>query len=394
MTESLILAFSGGLDTSISVPWLREKFGYDVITLTVDVGQGEDLKMIERRAYLAGSSKHVTIDAREEFAKEYVFPALRANALYEGKYPLATALARPLIAQKLVGLAKSEGSSIISHGCTGKGNDQARFDITIKALFPSARIIAPVREWNLSREAELEYASKIALELGTKSEYSIDQNLWGRSIEGGTLEDPAVEPPAEIFEWVRSISSSPDSPEDLDIGFEDGVPTAINGNPADPVDIISILNSKAGMHGIGVIDHVENRIMGLKSREIYEAPAALTLIEAHKDLEKLVLTRQELEMKAMIEAKWAWMVYSGLWIDPLVEALNAFIDTTQKRVTGHVKIRLHKGSCRVIGRESTKSIYNLSLATYGKNSTFNQRSAEAFIEIWGMQSRLAKAVAK
>ena len=395
MNDKVVLAFSGGLDTSVSVKWLQEKQKVDVITATVDVGQGDDLKEIEERAYKIGVKKHYSIDAKKEFVDDYVFPSIKANGLYEGKYPLATALARPLIASKLVEVAEKEGASAVSHGCTGKGNDQVRFDVTIKALNPSLKIVAPVREWNMSRDEEIKYAKKHNIPIQIKkSVYSIDQNLWGRSIESGPLEDPSKEPLNEVFEWTTPIEKTTDNAEYVNIEFENGVPISINGKSGNMVQIITQLNNTVGKHGVGFIDHMEDRLVGIKSRETYEAPAATAIIEAHKDLEKLVLTRHELQAKAPIEQQWAWLVYSGLWVEPLMDALNAFIDETQKGVNGNVKLKLCRGNCRVVGRKSPNSLYNVKLATYTSSSNFDQGSAEGFIELWGLPSRVATGVKK
>lgn len=395
MKDKVVLAFSGGLDTSVSIKWLQEKQKVDVITATVDVGQGDNLKEIEEKAYKIGVKKHYSIDAKKEFVDDYVFPSIKANGLYEGKYPLATALARPLIASKLVEVAEKEGASAVSHGCTGKGNDQVRFDVTIKALNPSLKIVAPVREWNMNRDEEIKYAKKHNIPIQIKkSVYSIDQNLWGRSIESGPLEDPSNEPSNEVFEWTTPIEKTPDKAEYVNIAFENGIPTSINGKSGNMVQTITRLNQTVGKHGVGFIDHMEDRLVGIKSRETYEAPAATAIIEAHKDLEKLVLTRHELQAKVPIEQQWAWLVYSGLWVEPLMDALNAFIDETQKRVNGSVKLKLYKGNCRVVGRNSPNSLYNVKLATYTSSSSFNQRSAEGFIELWGLPSRVAKGVKK
>ena len=392
MKDVVVLAFSGGLDTSVSIKWLQEKQGVDVVTATVDVGQGDDLKQIEENAYKIGVKKHYNIDAKAEFVNDYIFPSIKANGLYEGKYPLATALARPLIAAKLVEIAEKEGASAVSHGCTGKGNDQVRFDVTIKALNPSLKIIAPVREWNLSREEEIKYAQKHGIPIKVKkSIYSIDQNVWGRSIESGPLEDPDNEPSSDVLEWTKPIDETPDEPQYVSIEFKNGVPVSINGKSGNPVQMIDSLNKIAGEHGVGFIDHMEDRVVGIKSRETYEAPAAVTIIEAHKDLEKLVLTRHELAVKSRIEQEWAWLVYSGLWVEPLIDALNAFIDATQKRVNGKVRVKLYKGSARVVGRSSPDSLYSLKLATYSSASDFNQTSAEGFIELWGLPSRVARS---
>ncbi|MEM3538756.1 MAG: argininosuccinate synthase [Nitrososphaerales archaeon] len=389
----MVLAYSGGLDTSVCIVWLKEKFMADIITVTVDVGQKENLEEIGKRAEQIGAIKHYLIDAKEEFVKDYIFPSIKANALYESKYPLSTALSRPLIASKVVEVAEKEGAFAIAHGCTGKGNDQVRFEVTIKSLNPELKVIAPAREWNLSRDQEIEYAKEhgIKIEL-KKSIFSIDQNLWGRSIECGPIEDPNVEPPLEAFEWVKPLNQAPEKASYIDIRFEKGVPTAINGEEKKPIEIISYLNQIAGMNGVGIIDHIEDRLVGIKSREVYECPAALCLIEAHKDLEKLVLTRHELFFKDIIDSQWAWLVYSGLWLDPLRYDLDAFINSTQERVNGNVRIKLYKGNYRVVGRSSPYSLYDMNLATYGISSKFDQSSAKGFIDLWGLPTRVAYSI--
>ena len=382
------LAYSGGLDTSVILKLIQEKLNAEVITVTVDVGQGDDFDKIEEKAYALGAIKHYTIDAKEEYIKDYVFKAVKANALYEGKYPLSSALARPLIAKKLVEVAKKEGVDAVAHGCTGKGNDQVRFDLAIRALYPEVEIIAPVREWGLTRDWEMEYAKKNGIPVSDKI-YSIDSNLWGRSIEGGILEDPYQEPLEEAFEWTKSIEDTPDKPEYITIEFKNGVPVALNGEEMSPVELVNILNAKAGEHGVGRIDHIEDRVVGIKSREVYEAPAALTIIEAHKDLEKLILTKWVLEFKHIIDNVWSWLVYNGFWFEPLKDALDAFIDNVEESVSGVVKVKLYKGNAVVVGRKSDNALYDLELATYEKFSKFDQKLAVGFIELWGLQSVLA-----
>jgi argininosuccinate synthase len=392
LDKSVVLAYSGGLDTSVCVKWLQEKYGVDVITLTLDLGQQDDLDEIARRSIFIGARNHHTIDVKDEFISEYVFPAVKANALYEGKYPLSTALGRPLIAKKLVEVAEKENAYAVAHGCTGKGNDQVRIDVTTRALNPALKVIAPVREWNMTRDQEIVYAQDHGIPIkASKSIYSVDQNLWGRSIESGPLENPAQEPLPEAFEWTTSPEEAPDTPGYLEIGFQHGIPTTVNGDQMQPLDLINYVNSFVGSHGVGVIDHIEDRLVGIKSREVYECPAASAIIEAHRDLEKLVLTRHELEFKAQVEREWAWLVYSGLWLEPLREELDRFIDATQERVTGVVKLKLYKGGMRVVGRSSEYSIYRVDLSTYTGASTFDQRSAVGFIELWGLQSRVAAA---
>lgn len=387
----VVLAYSGGLDTSVMIKWLQEKLNAEVVTVTVDVGQGEDLKAIEERAHSLNVLKHYSIDAKKEFVEDFAFPALKANALYEGKYPLSSAISRPLIAKKLVEVARKEGGEAVAHGCTGKGNDQVRIEVTVKALDPTFKVLAPVREWGLTREEELDYARKHGIKMSERrSIYSIDQNLWGRSIECGPLEDPSIEPPEEVFEWTLPIERAPDKPSYVNLKFRKGVPTELDGEPIDGVELLKRLNKLAGMHGIGRIDHVEDRTVGFKSREVYECPASTCLLEAHKDLEKLVLTGSELKFKELVDREWAYLIYTGLWADPLREGLEAFINHCQERVEGSVKLKLFKGSITTVGRSSPYSLYEPTLATYGPESTFNQSWAKGFIEIWGLQSILAR----
>lgn len=394
--EKVVLAYSGGLDTSVCIKWIQEKYDSEVVTVTVDVGQNKDLKAIAEKAKKLGALRHYSIDAREEFVEKYVFSAIKANALYQGKYPVSSALSRPLIAAKMVEIANKEKAMAAAHGCTGKGNDQVRFDVTIKSLAPHLKIIAPMREWNLTRDKEVEYASEhgVPLPSDLDSPYSTDQNLWGRSIECGVLEYPDREPPEEVFEWTASAQKAPDEPEQLTIEFDGGVPFSLNGEQMKPVDLITELNEIAGRNGVGRIDHVEDRLIGIKSREVYECPASTVILEAHKDLEKMVLTRHENSFKQHIDAKWAFLVYTGLWLDPLREDLDSFIAKTQERVKGEVKLKLFKGGLRVVGRSSPLSLYDLGLATYDLRTTFDQTAAKGFIDLWGLQTVLAQALKK
>ncbi|MCS7095525.1 MAG: argininosuccinate synthase [Candidatus Bathyarchaeota archaeon] len=393
MTGTVVLAYSGGLDTSVMAKWIQEKYGAEVITVTVDVGQLDDMKEIEKRSKAVGAKKHYSIDAKKEFVTEYVYPAIRANALYEGKYPLSSALSRPLIAQKLVEIALKEGASAVAHGCTGRGNDQVRFDVTIKSLAPHLKIIAPVREWGLTREEEIKYAVERGIEVPCSDKpYSIDQNLWGRAIECGILDDPDHEPPDEVFEWTVSPEKAPEKPEYVAIDFENGVPIAINGEELDPVKLIGELNKIAGRNGVGRIDHIEDRLVGLKSREVYECPAATVILEAHKDLEKMVLTRHEVLFKQQIDSQWTFLAYAGLWLDPLKEDLEAFINKTQERVNGKVHVKLYKGGLRVVRRSSKFSIYSQNLVNYNIKTSFNQVYAEGFIELWGLPTTVYNAL--
>jgi argininosuccinate synthase len=389
MKDSVVLAYSGGLDTSVAIRWIQQKYDLDVITVTLDVGQKRDLQAIGEKAERLGAIKHHSLDVRKEFLTDYVFPAIKANALYQDKYPVSTSLSRPLLAMKLVDVAKKEGAIAVAHGCTGKGNDQVRFDVTTKALAPKLRIIAPVREWNLSRSEEIEYAKKegIPIPVDLDNPYSTDQNLWGRSIECGELDDPDAEPPEEIFEWTRSPEKAPDKPEYLTLIFEEGVPCAINGDRLDPINLVEKLNTIGGKHGIGRIDHVEDRLVGIKSREVYECPAAILVLEAHKDLEKTILTRHENQFKQQIDTQWTLLVYTGLWMDPLRDSLEAFINKTQERVYGKVRMKLYKGGFRVVGRSSPLSLYDPDLATYEGHTTFDQSWSSGFIEIWGLPTK-------
>jgi argininosuccinate synthase len=393
--EKIVLAYSGGLDTSVLIKWLQEKYKAQVITITVDVGQQEDLKEIEAKAKKLGVLKHFSIEAREEFAREYIFPAIKANALYEGKYPISTSLSRPLIVAKMVEIAEKEGATGFAHGCTGRGNDQVRFDVTVGALAPDLKIIAPVREWNMTRDEEIVYAKEngIAVTSAAKK-YSIDQSIWGRSIECGILENAAKEPPEDAFEWTTSPEKAPNKPEYVTITFEAGVPVALNGKKLAPLELIEQLNKIAGKHGVGRIDHIEDRMVGLKSRENYECPAATVIIEAHKDLEKMVLTRHEALFKPQIDAEWTFMVYAGLWVDPLREDLEAFINKTQENVTGEVRVKLFKGGLQVVGRSSPMSLYDQNLVNYNIKTGFNQASSKGFIELWGLQTRMYNILKK
>ncbi len=387
--NKVVLAFSGGLDTSVCVKYLQKLHNLEVITLIVDVGQDDDFGEIQKTSSELGAIDHVYVDAKEEFVNEYVTPAIKSNALYQQSYPLATAIARPLIAKKLVEIANKYDATSVAHGCTGKGNDQVRFDITIKSLNPNLGIIAPIRDLNLTRDKEIDYAKENGIQVSEiAKKYSIDKNIWGRSIEGGMLEDLGNEPLEDAFEYVKFNNYSVGS---IELCFEKGVPISINGKVEKLPSLIHRLNEIAGSFGIGIIDHIEDRVIGIKSREVYEAPAALIIICAHKDLEKLALTSHELRFKAVVEEQWSWLAYSGLWLDPLLSDLNQFVEKTQERVTGKIKIKMHNGYYRVIGRESKFSLYNNDAATYLSNSSFDQTIAKGFVELWGMQSITANS---
>lgn len=382
--KKIVLAYSGGLDTSISINWLKENYGFEVIAVLVDVGQPDDLNQAYRRALDVGASKAMIVDARQEFVSEYILPSIKANLAYEKKYPLATALARPLIARKLVEIANKEGAGAVGHGCTAKGNDQVRFDVAIRSLNPDLDIIAPQREWNISRDQAIEYARKnnIKITVTKKSPYSIDENFWGRSIECGVLEDPYNEPPEDIYSWT-AISRKPDENEDVEIDFDSGVPVGLNGKKMDALQVITTINKAAGAFGIGRIDMIENRLIGIKSREIYEAPAAVVLIEAHRELEALVLDRELSHYKYLQEEKMAEMAYYGLWFTPLRQCITAFMNESQKYVTGTVRVKLGYKNFSVVGRKSPHSMYETDLATYDRGDKFDPKHSESFIKLWG-----------
>ncbi len=384
--RKVVLAYSGGLDTSVMISWLGEKHGMDVIAVLVDVGRASGLEQLRRKALDAGAADAVVVDAREEFAEDFVLPALAANALYEEKYPLVSALSRPLISKALVEAAAGSGAEAVAHGCTAKGNDQVRFDLGIRALDPRLEILAPARDWNMSREQAMEYAAArgIPVPLSKGSPYSIDENLWGRAIECGPLEDPWLEPPEDAFEFTVSPEDAPDRPAYLEVGFEQGKPVTLDGEALPLVSLVGRVDEVAGAHGFGRVDMVENRLVGIKSREVYEAPAALALIAAHRELEDMVLPRELAHFKRGLEQKLADMVYNGGWFDPLMDALRAFMAETQKRVTGTVRLKLYKGTCIIAGRKSPYSLYEHGLATYGGGDDFSHDAARGFCELWGL----------
>jgi argininosuccinate synthase len=388
----VVLAYSGGVDTSVCIPYLLREWGVrEVITFAADLGQGDELEPIRQKALAAGASQSLVDDLLSPFIAEFAFPAIRANALYEGRYPLSTALARPLIARRLVEIAREVGADAVAHGCTGKGNDQVRFDVAIGALAPDLKVLAPAREWGMSREETIAYGERcgIPVPVSKRSPYSIDLNLLGRSIEAGELEDPNVVPPEEIYAMTCALEQAPEQPQIVEIGFERGNPVSIDGERLDPVSLIRRANALAGSHGFGRLDMIENRVVGIKSREIYETPGLLLLIRAHQELESLTLASDVLRYKRQVEASWADLVYQGLWFGPLKQALDGFLEATQGSVNGSVKIKLHKGNAIVIGRRSeTDSLYVPDMATYGAEDRFDHRAAEGFIYVWGLPSRL------
>ncbi|MCA0971844.1 argininosuccinate synthase [Halobacillus litoralis] len=392
----VVLAYSGGLDTSISVKWIQEKYGYDVIALGLDVGEGKDLEKIRQKALDVGAIKAIMVNAKELLAEEYLMPALKANALYEGKYPLSSALSRPLISKLLVEVAEQEGAVAVAHGCTGKGNDQVRFEVSIQALNPELEVIAPVREWGMNRDEQLIYAEEkgIPVPVNKENPFSIDANIWGRACEAGVLEDPWQEAPEAAFAWTNPIEETPDTPETIEIDFEEGKPVALNGKKMDLVPLIEYLNELGGKHGVGRIDHTENRLVGIKSREVYENPAAMILINAHKELEFLTLTREVSQYKTNVDQQLSKIIYDGLWYSPLQSALSAFVDTTQKVVTGTVKVKLFKGHHNVIGKKSPLSLYNEELSTYSKGDAFDHNAAVGFIKLWGLPTKVHADVHK
>jgi argininosuccinate synthase len=395
MGKKVVLAYSGGLDTSVAIPWLVEK-GYEVIALCLDVGEGKDLPFIQSKALSIGASESIVLDVQKEYAEEYALVALQSHALYEGKYPLISALSRPLIAKKLVETAKKYGATAVAHGCTGKGNDQVRFEVSVAALAPDLEVLAPVREWSWSREEEIQYAKQHDIPVPIKKEnpFSIDQNLWGRSNECGILEDPWAAPPEEAYEMTASLENTPNEPQIVEIGFEKGVPVSLNGKSLSLDTLIHLLNEWGGAHGVGRIDHVENRLVGIKSREVYECPAATTLIKAHKELEDLTLVKEVAHFKPVIEKKMTELIYEGLWFSPLNASLKAFLDETQTHVTGTVRVKFFKGHAIVEGRKSPFSLYDEKLATYTSDDMFDHGAAKGFISLWGLPTKVSSMVQK
>jgi argininosuccinate synthase len=386
--KKVVLAFSGGLDTSVCLKWLEQR-GATPYALYLDLGQGEPAGDVRSKALDIGAADAFVRDAKTEFAEEYVAPAIKANALYGGKYPLFTALGRPLIAKKLVEAAREVGATHIAHGSTGKGNDQVRFDVTTASIAPDLTVVAPVRDWNMSRPEEIEYAREhgVPVPVTKESPYSVDANLWGRSIEAGPLEDPDHEPTPDVFELTAAPEQAPDEPRYVEIGFEGGLPTSLDGEELPLVELIAELNAVAGENGVGRVDMIEDRLVGIKSREIYEAPAALAIIAAHRELETLTLAKDVLRFKSSVEQRYAELTYDGLWFTPLKTALDAFVTETQKTVTGAVRCKLYKGSCTVTGRTAPRALYNRDLATYDPNSTFDEAAAAGFIALWGLPAR-------
>ncbi|MHB1424565.1 MAG: argininosuccinate synthase [Gemmataceae bacterium] len=387
--NKVILAYSGGLDTSVMVPWIQQRYDLDVIAFTVDLGQGEDIERIRQKALRTGAVDAVALDARNLFVDCFVFPALMAGALYEGKYPLATALGRPLIAKLMVDAARDHDAVAVAHGCTGKGNDQVRFDITFQTLAPNLKIIAPVREWKMSRDEEIAFAAQhgIPVEATKESPYSIDLNLWGRSCEAGVLEDPWDEPPPDAFAWTVDPAKAPNEPHYLTIDFEHGRPVGLDGQKHDGVPLIDRLNKLGGQHGVGRIDHVENRLVGIKSRELYEAPAAVILHEAHRELESLCLSKQAQRFKTLVSQEYADIIYNGLWFGAFHQDLFAFVASSQRFVAGQVRVKLFKGKAVVVGRKSEHSLYSKKLATYESGDTFDHEAARGFIRLFGLSQQ-------
>lgn len=388
--EKVVLAYSGGLDTSVAIKWIPGKYNMDVITVTIDLGAVKDLEGIRQKALKIGAKKAIVVDAKETFVKYFIYPALQAGALYEGVYPLATALGRPLIAKLLADVAHEEKADAVAHGCTGKGNDQVRLDVSLSVLNPNLQIIAPVREWRMTRDEEIKYAEKhnIPVEAKIKSPYSTDENLWGRSIECGVLEDPWAEPPEEVYKWTKNAKETPDEPEYLEIHFDRGIPVAINNEETDGITIINTLNARGGKHGVGRIDHLENRLVGIKSREIYEAPAAIILHTAHRALEGMIMTKDALRFKETVSTQYADLIYNGLWFSAFHQDLVAYVMSSQRIMNGTIRVRLSKGTCTVVGRKSPLSLYSEKLATYQKEDTFDHSASVGFIKIYGLPVKI------
>ena len=390
--EKVILAYSGGLDTSVAITWLMKD--YDVVAVCMDVGEGKDLDFIHDKALKVGAVESYVLDVKDEFAEEYVLPALQAHAYYEQKYPLVSALSRPVISKKLVEIAHKTGATTIAHGCTGKGNDQVRFEVAIAALDPNLKVIAPVREWKWSREEEIEYAKAngVPVPADLDNPYSVDQNLWGRANECGVLENPWNQAPEDAFGITTSPEEAPDTPEFVDVEFKEGKPVALNGEELKLADLIQKLNTIAGKHGVGRIDHVENRLVGIKSREIYECPGAITLLTAHKEIEDITLVREVSHFKPILENELSNLIYNALWFSPATEAIIAYIKETQKVVNGTAKVKLYKGHAQVVARKSPNSLYDENLATYTSADSFDQDAAVGFIKLWGLPTQVNSQV--
>ncbi|MEO6200031.1 MAG: argininosuccinate synthase [Cryobacterium sp.] len=391
MAERVVLAYSGGLDTSVGIGWLKDATGKEVVALAIDVGQsGEDMDVIRQRALDCGAVESIVVDAKEEFATDYVMPALKANALYQKRYPLVSALSRPLIAKYLASTAKELGANSVAHGCTGKGNDQVRFEAAVAALAPELTSLAPVRDFALTRDKAIEYAAlhDLPIAQSKKSPYSIDQNVYGRAVETGFLEDPWNAPIEDLYTYTEDPAVTRE-PIEVVISFDQGIPVAIDGVPVTPLQAIELMNMHAGSQGVGRIDIVEDRLVGIKSREVYEAPAGIALIAAHEELENMTIERDLARYKRTVESKWAELVYDGLWFSGLKRALDVFIDETQKHVTGDIRLKMHAGTAVVTGRKSTQSLYDFNLATYDTGDTFDQSMAKGFIELWSLPSKIS-----
>jgi argininosuccinate synthase len=386
MARKVVLAYSGGLDTSVAIRWLQEERGFDVIALTIDLGNEKDLQTVDQRALKIGALKALVRDGKQPFIDYFAFPALMAGAVYEGQYLLATAIGRPLIAKMLVDVAREEGAEAIAHGCTGKGNDQVRFDVATQSLAPDLEIIAPVREHRMSREEQIEWAAErnVPVPVTKESSYSTDENLWGRSIEAGVLEDPWAAPPEDVYTWTQSAAVAPDTPREVEIGFAHGRPVSLDGTEMDGVTLVQTLNKWAGEHGVGRTDMVEDRLIGIKSREVYEAPAAWTLHNAHEALEQLTLSKHQLRVKHALRQEYADLIYNGLWFTAHHQDLAAYVQSTQRHVTGAIRMRLFKGQAVAVGKKSPRSLYSYALATYDRGDQYDQGSAVGFIKIWGL----------